>query len=85
MTWTSEPPTEEGFYLFASKGLSFGGRIMVCNYIFKWHGRLYVGMSPKDKHDYDWVVTLRQYQKWYKDAHWAGPIPEPEKMDAEIK
>ena len=79
MKWTSEPPTEPGWYLFFSNTpTSIEGNFMICHYVFRWHGRLYVGASPKDKNYYDWVVTLHQFHKWHKTAKWAGPILEPE-------
>ena len=71
LTWTSEPPTEPGFYFVQEQDYCVTRRVL---YVFKKNRTLHIGVSKMSRHFH--TKTLHQFVKDYKFM-WAGPIPEP--------
>lgn len=70
MKWTTEPPTEEGFYWYGWKSREHGDRNY--NFIRIQRGTItYLG-SEVDEHldDFEWA-------RWSSDNVWYGPLPIP--------
>lgn len=70
MNWTTEFPTEEGWYWLLRDN---EGTIILETYRDK--GELCCWNINNEGYE---TQTLREYQKTHLVTYWAGPIPEPE-------
>lgn len=69
MNWTTEPPSEPGWYWMKSKKI----QPEVVNIMRFWDRLLSVGRAYNDERE-----PLSDFISCRRGVQWAGPIPEPE-------